>query len=118
MGVFLGGCLFVHRVFQERSSCTCASLLCIYLCVPLQVCVTVRGACIAACLRSGMGGTGWVCSATAVAHAVPGQDKNSPFTFAHRNQSPALGVHSTRIHPTGPGWPAMMWGVTYSHSLL
>lgn len=49
MGVFLGGCLFAHRVFQERASCTCASLLHIYLYIPLQVCVTVQG-CVGLCV--------------------------------------------------------------------
>lgn len=55
MGVFLGGCLFAHRVFQERASCTCASLSHIYLYIPLQVCVTVQG-CVGLCVC----GLGWV----------------------------------------------------------
>lgn len=47
--------MFTHRVFQEGASCTCASLLYIYLYTPLQVCVTVQG-CVGLCVC----GLGWV----------------------------------------------------------
>lgn len=57
--VLVRGCfsrwMFTHRVFQEGASCTCASLLYIYLYTPLQVCVTVQG-CVGLCVC----GLGWV----------------------------------------------------------
>lgn len=95
----------------------CVSLLCIYLYVPLQICVIVQGR-----VWLHARGLEWVeqagCAWRYLAHAVPGQAKNSRFTFARRNQSPALGVHSTRIYSPGPGWSAMVRCFPYSPSLL